>query len=205
MSTITSLEAQKKDKERCNVYIDGTFYCGIKLEIAVKYRLKVGMEIEKSFLDEIQLETEKAQALDKATAHIAATMKTKSQLTKFLQTKGYTQAVIDYVIDKLTYYGYIDDYAYCRTYVNSVNGKGKKIIERDLIKRGAERDAIEQALDLVEEDEDEVLAIANKYMRGKEFTKENLYKTFKYLMSKGYDYEIAKSAIEKLGRDDEDN
>ena len=66
MAEITLIEPQKKDKERCNVYVDGVFYCGIKLEVAVKYRLKTGMQIEKSRLDEIQLETEKSQALDKA-------------------------------------------------------------------------------------------------------------------------------------------
>jgi hypothetical protein len=36
-------------------------------------------------------------------------------------------------------------------------------------------------------------------MRGKEFNQDNLYKGFKYLMSKGFDYDIAKSAIEKYG------
>ena len=53
MAEITLIEPQKKDKERCNVYVDGVFYCGIKLEVAVKYRLKTGMQIEKSRLDEI--------------------------------------------------------------------------------------------------------------------------------------------------------
>ncbi|MDE7305894.1 MAG: recombination regulator RecX, partial [Clostridia bacterium] len=66
MSEITSIEPQKKDKERCNVYVDGRFYCGIKLEVAIKFHLKAGMQIEKSRLDEIQLETEKSQAMDKA-------------------------------------------------------------------------------------------------------------------------------------------
>ena len=31
MSEITSVETQKKDKTRCSIYIDGAFYCGIKL------------------------------------------------------------------------------------------------------------------------------------------------------------------------------
>ena len=51
MAEITSIEPQVKDKNRCNIYVDGVFYCGIKLEVAVKYRLKAGMNIEKSKLD----------------------------------------------------------------------------------------------------------------------------------------------------------
>lgn len=204
MSEITSIEPQKKDKQRCNVYVDGAFYCGIKLEVAVKYRLKVGTFIDKSKLDEIQLETEKSQALDKAMTFISATMKTKKQISDYLFKKGYTQAVTDYVIEKLDYYKLTDDYAYCRAYVNSVQGKGKRAIEADLIKRGADRKAIEEVLSEAEEDSEAALSVLKKYLRNKETNKENLYKGYKYLISKGYGYDTAKCAISELGAEDED-
>lgn len=204
MAEITLIEPQKKDKERCNVYVDGVFYCGIKLEVAVKYRLKTGMQIEKSRLDEIQLETEKSQALDKAMNFISAAMKTKKQVRDYLDKKGYTQAVADFVIEKLEYYKFLDDYAYCRAYVAGVSGKGKRAIENDLFKRGAEWKAVEEALAEIEEDAGAALAVLTKYMRGKESTKESLYKGFKYLLSKGYGYDTAKSALSGFGVDDED-
>ncbi len=203
MSQITSIEPQVKDKNRCNVYVDGRFYCGIKLEVAVKYRLKAGMQIDKKELDEIQLETEKAQALDKAMTHISATMKTEKQMRDFLAKKGYVQAVCDYVLEKLYYYNFIDDYAYCRAYVNSVSGKGKKALEADLIKRGAKREAIEETLSDYEENDDEVFALLEKYLRGRDRTKENIYKGVKYLLSKGFSYDAAKSAAERLGGDED--
>lgn len=205
MSEITLIEPQKKDKRRCNVYVDGRFYCGIKLEVAVKYRLKAGTFIEKSKLDEIQLETEKSEALDKAMTHISATMKTEKQIADFLAKKGYTEAVVNFVMEKLKYHGLVDDYAYCRVYTESVKGKGKRALEADLIKRGADRKAIETVLSDLEEDEGEAATVLEKYMRGKEITKENLYKGFKYLLSKGYGYDTAKSALEKYGVDDENN
>ena len=204
MSTITSLEQQKNDKTRCSVYLDGVFYCGLKIEVAVKYRLKPGMTIEKSELDAIQLENEKVQATERAMNHLSATMKTCRQMRDFLNSKGYTQAVADYVIDKLEGYGYIDDYAYCRAYVNSVSGKGKTAIRAALIKRGAQREAIDAALDEVEEDEDEVLAVAQKYMRGKSTTRENLNKALRHLISRGFDYDVAKSALSRLGREEDE-
>lgn len=204
MAEITSIEPQKKDAKRCNVYVDGRFYCGIKLEVAIKYRLKAGMQIEKSQLDEIQLETEKSQALDKALTHISASPKTKKQIADFLSEKGYTEAVQSYVLERLEYYKFVDDYAYCRAYVQSVTGKGKRALEADLIKRGAERRAIEETLGEVEEDSGEAVKILQKYMRGKEFTKENLYKGFKYMLSKCYSYDTAKTALEDVGDGNED-
>lgn len=204
MSEITLIEPQKKDKLRCNVYVDGKFYCGIKLEVAIKYGLKAGTQVDKSKLDEIQLETEKSQAIDKAMTHLSASMKTRKQMNDFLVKKGYTQAVAEYVLEKLEYYKLIDDYAYCRAYVNSVSGKGKRALEADLFKRGAEKAAIDEVLLSFEEDGDEAKTILQKYMRGKEVTKQNLNKGFKYLLSKGYGYDTAKDAISAFGVDDED-
>ena len=204
MAEITSIEPQVKDKTRCSVYVDGRFYCGIKLEVAIKYHLKAGMQIEKNKLDEIQLATEKSQALDKAMTHISATMKTKKQIRDFLAKKGYTDAVASYVMERLEDYKLADDEAYCRAYVNSVKGKGKRALEVDLIKRGAEKSAISSALEEVEEDSSEALRILEKYLRGKEQTKENLYKGYKYLLSKGFSYDTAKSAVDNLGNGNED-
>lgn len=204
MSQITSIQPQIKDKTRCSIYVDGAFYCGIKLEVAIKYRLKAGMEIEKSKLDEIQLETEKMQAMDKAMTHISATMKTEKQICDFLASKGYTALVCNYVLEKLKYYGYVDDYAYCKQYVSSVSGKGKMMLERDLIKRGAKRDAIENALCDVEESVDDALVILKKYLRGKTIDKQTLYKGFKHLLSKGFSYDTINSAMDEFGGEDED-
>ena len=202
MAEITSIEPQVKDKGRCNVYVDGRFYCGIKLEVAIKYHLKAGMHIEKSQLDEIQLETEKSQAVDKAMTHLSATMKTERQMREFLAKKGYTEAVCNYVIEKLQYYKFIDDYAYCRAYLNTVHGKGRRAIEADLMKRKASRDAISSVLDEFEENDDEAYELLQKYLRGKEINKVNLLKGYKYLLSTGFSYDTAQSAMEKFNVED---
>lgn len=198
MSHITSIEPQVKDKTRCSVFVDGRFYCGIKLEVAVKYRLKAGMEIDKSELDAIQLETEKMQAMDKALTHISASPKTEKQMRDFLTKKGYVKSVADYVLERMSYYGYIDDADYCRAYISGITGKSKRAIEVELLKRGVNKDTVEEALSDYSDDEDEILALLKKYLRGKELTKENIYKGCRYLVSRGYDYDAVKRACEDL-------
>lgn len=201
MSTITSIEPQVKDKGRCSIFVDGRFYCGIKLEVAVKYRLKAGMTVDKAYLDNIQLETEKSQAMDRALTHISASPKTRKQIKDFLAKKGYVEVVIDYVLERFDYYGYADDRQYCRMYAESVSGKSKKAIEVELLKRGVDKSVIEEELSDLEDDEDEVLCLLKKYLRGKELTKENIYKGCRYLISKGYDYDTVKSASERIDED----
>ncbi len=198
MPEITSIEPQVKDKTRCNVFVDGRFYCGIKLEVAIKYHLKAGAHIEKAELDEIQLETEKSQALDKALNHISATMKTEKQIRDFLAGKGYVDAVINYVTERMKYYGYIDDAQYCRAYISGVKGKGKRAMEARLLRCGVDKDVVESALEEVVEDADEIAALIEKYMRGKEPTRENIYKACRNLLGKGYSYDAVKDACDKL-------
>ncbi len=202
MAKITSIEPQVKDKTRCSVFVDGRFYCGIKLEVAVKHRLKAGTEIDKAELDKIQLETEKAQAVDKALTHISVSPKTEKQMRDFLTKKGYVGAVVEYVMERLHYYGYVDDKEYCRAYVNSVSNKSKRAMEVELLKRGADKGAVEEALADYEDDEDNILILLKKYLRGKEPTKENVYKGCRYLIAKGYDYDAVKSASERIDEED---
>lgn len=203
MSQITSIEPQVKDKTRCSVFIDGRFYCGIKLEVAVKYRLKAGMEIDKTELDKIQLETEKMQATEKALTHISASLKTEKQLRDFLFKKGYVEAVVDYVIEKMHYYGYVNDAEYCKAYVGGISNKSKRAIEIELLKRGVEKSVVEQALEDYEDDDKQILLLLQKNLRGKQLTKENVYKACRYLVSKGYEYDAVKRACGSLENDED--
>lgn len=204
MSQITSIEPQIKDKTRCSIFIDGRFYCGIKLEVAVKYRLKAGMEIDKAELDKIQLETEKVQATEKALTHLSASLKTEKQMRDFLTKKGYVESVVDYVMDKMHYYGYVNDGEYCKAYISGISNKSKRAIEIELIKRGVSKEVVREALEDYEDGDEQIASALKKYLRGKELTKENVYKACRYLVSKGYEYDAVKSVSERLG-EDEDN
>ena len=203
MSTITSIEPQVKDKTRCSIFLDGKFYCGIKLESAIKYRLKVGTEIGKEELDKIQLDTEKLEATEKALVHISVSPKTEKQMRAFLEKKGYVSAVTEYVMERMKYYGYVDDTEYCSAYIRGISGKSKRAIEAELFKRGADKSAIDEALSDYSDDEEEILKLLKKYLRGKENTKENVYKAYRYLISKGYEYDAVKSACERLDEDED--
>ena len=87
MATITDIKPQVKDKLRCNIYLDGRFYCGIKLETVMKNRLKVGNEITEQELSALQMESEKAVALDKAMTYLSRAPKTKKKSRAILRKR----------------------------------------------------------------------------------------------------------------------
>ena len=84
MGEITAITPQVKDKKRCNIFVDGRFYCGLTLEAAMKNRLKAGQTIDPATLSKIQLESEKSTAFDKALNFISAAQKTETQVREEL-------------------------------------------------------------------------------------------------------------------------
>ena len=207
MNEITEITPQIKDKRRCNIYIDGRFCCGLTLESTVKNRLKVGQEITQERLEEIQMESEKSAAFDKALTHLSATRKTEKEIRAFLGKKGYLPAVADYVVEKLRSYNFLNDGQYAESYVECVSKrKGSKLIRMELKQKGISDEAIDSAIEGLppEREEETAMAILEKYMRGKTCDKTTLQKAYRYLMGKGYDYEVIKSALTAYGECEED-
>lgn len=207
MNEITAITPQIKDKRRCNVYVDGRFCCGLTLEATVKNRLKVGQTVSPERLAEIQLESEKNTAFDKALTHLSATQKTEKQVRAFLEGKGYLPAVISYVIEKLRSYNFLNDGQYAETYVECVGKrKGRRLIRMELKQKGVSEEAIDAAIEgLSPEQEKETLSgLLEKYMRGKPCDKATLQKAYRYLMGKGYDYELIRSVLNEYGACDEE-
>ena len=206
MNEITSITAQAKDKTRCNVYVDGRFCCGLSIEAVVKNRLKVGQSVTPERLAEIQLESEKNTALDKALTHLSATRKTEKQIREFLQKKGYLPAVVDYVIEKLRGYGFLNDGEYAEAYVEqAAKRKGGRLIRMELRSKGVTDAEMDGALESLDEqtEQETALALLQKYMRGKTADVQTLQKAYRHLISKGFSYDVAKAALSAYGDLDE--
>jgi len=205
MAVITQIKTQTNDKTRANIYLNGSFVCGLSLTCVFAYRLKEGEEISAERLSEIQLESEKQTAFDKALNYISASMKTEKDVRDYLKKKGYLPAVEEYVIEKMTSYGYINDREYALSYIKSVQQRsGKNVIAQKLKAKGIDQSIIDSALEDIPPQDEAIKEILKKYMRGKEFTKENLYKAFKHLIGKGFDYDEAKQALKEFGEEYED-
>ncbi len=203
---ITAITPQAKDKTRCSIYVDGRFYCGLTLETTVKNRLKVGQSVSAEYLSEIQLESEKRTALDKALTHLTATQKTEREIRDFLMKKGYLPATVDYVIEKLRGYNFVNDGDYAKAYVAAKSSKkGERLIRMELRAKGiADTDAAEALSGIDEETQiSSAKAVLEKYARGKTMDAPTLQKAYRHLLSKGYSYDVAKSALSALGELDE--
>lgn len=205
MPKITQITIQANKKDRCNIFIDGEFRMGLSLETVMRYRLKTGTEITDKELSEIAFDSEKSQALVKAINYVSKNLKTKKQVKTYLYGKGYSESVVYYVIDKLKEYDYINDEEYARRYLESCSdNQGKRLSEYKLMMKGVRKEDIAKAYGGVEIPAKENAAkMAEKHIRNKERTKENLAKTYRYLIGRGFSYEEAEYALSKIKETDD--
>ena len=194
---ITAITPQKHDAKRCNIEVDGRFFCGMQLLTVMEHRLKVGSVVTEEELSALQLAGEKQTALDKALTHISASMKTEKDVRDFLRRKGYLQEVSDYVVEKMKGYGYLDDEAYARAYAESAGKrKGSRLIRMELKRKGVPESALAA---LPERDERGAAAeVLQKYLRGKAQDVKTLRKAYAHLISKGFDHDTARAALEEM-------
>ncbi len=66
MARVTSIEFQKKNKDRVNLYIDGTYLMSMYAEMVYKYNISVNSEIDQERLTEIIKADDYEKAKNKA-------------------------------------------------------------------------------------------------------------------------------------------
>ncbi len=197
MSNITQITIQEKNKNCCNVFVDGEFAFALSLDIVMKYDLKKDFVLSDSLTAEIRFEDEKMFAYSLALKYVSKTLKTKKQVITYLKGKGLSDRAVFNAVDKLKDYGFINDEEYAKRYLECCSStQGKRLIDYKLMMKGIKKDDIAAAREEVDVDAKEnAKNIAERWLKNKEISKENLQKTYRYLIGRGFSYEEAEYAL----------
>lgn len=143
-------------------------------------------------------------AFDYALDVLTVSSKTEKQLYTALKRKGYDESACRDAIAKVKDYGYINDEAFGRRYVESNSHiKGKRRIEADLRLKGLSEDDIQSAVsDWSEEDElSAALMLTERHF--KDYSDKN--KIFRYLAYRGFSQNVIYSVVRSLCSDFEED
>jgi len=198
MAKITDIKSQK-NKDRVNLYLDGKFYSGLMKETLFSNNLKVGDYIDENKLKDILFASETKVAFEKALSLLERKLYFEKELRLKLKEKGFIDEIIDRVVGKLKDYNYINDDGLVKSYISSQKVKSKKEIEFKLKQKGVSDYYIRKHTDEISEEDEEnkCLLVCEKYARNKEITKENIQKILKYLVGKGFSFDVAKRVVNK--------
>lgn len=202
---ITKVEVQKNNKKRVNVYINEDYAFSCDAELVYKYDLKKSKEVDLEQINDIIAADNLVKAKNDALKYIERSYKTEKELREKLYKKGYDETTVQRVVVFLKEYNFLNDAKYAEMFIkDKQKSSGKNKLKYELIKKGINEEIIQEytsKLDTtVESDTAETLA-AKKYQTiiKRETDKRKIYeKLMRFLVSKGFSWEIAKKAIGKV-------
>ena len=196
---ITKIEVQKKDKNRVSLFIDNQFNCGLLADLVIKYRLKVNQEISQSELEHIVIDGEKEMARLKSIQYISKYQKSKKQLRDYLLKKGFGDDAINFALEKLEEYNFIDDESYAKAYVKDRTKRcGKRKLFFELKNKGIDENLVNVAIEEYSNDSENCVLLCEKYLKNKPKDYKTKQKTYRFLASRGFESDDIRSALNQF-------
>lgn len=209
MPIITKIEAQKKNEDRVNIYLNEQFFMGIYKEIVFTLGLKKGMEIEEDNLRSILRDEMYIKAKNKALSILSKAPQSEKNIISKL-SNDFEPDVIEDVLEFLRKYNFVDDEDLAQRIANTnlkLNKCGKNKIKQNLYNKGIDRSTIESVISDIDSDiefENAMYLAKKRYERVKNEDRNKIYqKISQHLAYKGFNYDIIKRVLNKLLNFDE--
>jgi regulatory protein len=204
MAIITKIEAQKKNDDRVNIYVNDEFFIAIFTELVYTFNLKKGMTIEEESLKHILKEEMYMKAKNKALNILAKADQSEKKIREKLSS-DFEDDTIDMVIEFLKKNNFINDDILAQKIVNTnvnLNRCGKNRIKQNLYNKGIDKQSIDEAISDIDTDvefENAMYLAKKRYDRVKKEDKRKIYqKISQHLAYKGFSYDIIKRVLDKL-------
>jgi len=203
---ITDIQVQKKYPSRRSIFLDGKFFCGVSEDVAVKFHLRSGMEIDEEELKDLLHEEELSKAKSYAYRILARRMYTIKEVRDKLVERGYLDDVIQDVITTLERYGYLNDRVYAEEWIHSrmlAKPKGKIALSQELERKGVEKSIIEDALKQAFDESDEMsMALDLARRKARSYSRDDpaaaKRKLQGFLLRRGFEFETVRDVIKQV-------
>ncbi len=199
-ATITALRFQKRNPERVNVYLDGSYAFGLPALIAAS--LRIGQSLGEDEIASLQGQDAAQRAYERALRFLASRPRSSAEVRRLLSQQELSAETIEIVIGRLQNAGYLDDEAFARFWVSNreqFRPRAPLALRQELRQKGVADSIINQALQAVDSTESAYragLAQARRY--------ENLdqhafrQKLGGYLLRRGFPHDVVWPVVGQL-------
>ena len=200
MPVITTLEIQKRNKERVNVYLDGEY--AFSLDIMAAAHLQKGQQLSDEEIAGLQTQDEVTRAVDRAVRFLSYRPRSIAEIRRNLSQKQTPEAVIDTAIDRLKHLGYVDDKAFATFWVenrNQFKPLSQRALRYELRQKGVVDEDMNAALSTLDETAAACQAARSQIRRHRGKSHEIFrQKINAFLQRRGFNYEVIRSVMEQL-------
>ena len=199
VTTISALKVQKKNRDRVSIFLDGRFAFGVPAIVAAP--LKVGQLLSDSEIEALQERGTVEGAYNQVLNFLSYRPRSRSEVVTYLQGRDVSEQQAESIIARLERVGLLDDDEFARFWVENRENhrpKGLRALRYELRGKGLSNDVIERALASVDVSDSAYRAAGKKarqlrHVDGSTFRR----KMVAYLARRGFDYEVAREAVER--------
>ncbi|MBS4033774.1 MAG: regulatory protein RecX [Ignavibacterium sp.] len=204
----------KKDDNTVVIYLDNNEKLFLSYEVLLKNGLRKGSEISEDRFSLLVVQNRKYHIRQKAISFLAKRIHSKRELENKLRKKNYEIELIKAILSELEEKGLIDDNAFANQFSDEkLNRKkwGLQKVKSELFKKGIAADIIKNAVKNYTDAESQQASatdLAKKklnFIAKRENDKNKIkQKLIAFLLSRGFDYDIARDSVSKVIIDDDD-
>lgn len=213
---ITSVEPQKKNPHRFNIFLDGQFAFGADEDLVVEQRLIAGKQLDNSELEVILFETEVGKLMERMYRLFSIRQRSEKEVRDYFRIKNYelrikgkeeySDLVVESLINKLKQKDMINDEQFTRDWVEArrkSKHKSKIALKQELFQKGINREIIEAVINhqssVISEEQIAEQALERKVKTWKDLEPlEFKKKAYDFLLRRGFGYSIVQGVVAKL-------
>lgn len=207
---ISDIKKQVNNKNKVSIFVDGKYYNSLFDETYASSKLKIGDAITDKEFETLNIESQKKLAFNKSLDYLSHRIRAANEVKEYLEKKDYCIEAIDYTIDKLKEYKYLDDLSFAKTLVRdrmSARGKGKNYILSNLKKYKISSEIVQEIIENYDYEKEYENAVKLAQKLSKKHSKvEDKYKQRQKISSAmaraGFDWEAISSSINEISSED---
>ncbi len=202
---VTAIKAQKRNRQRVNIYLDGEFAFGLSRFVAGW--LETGRKLTEAEITKLQEQDTYEVAFQKALQFISHRPRSVEETRRRLSEKGFSDEVVENTLEKLLDKKYLNDPDFARQWIenrNEFRPRSNRLLAYELRLKGVADKDITQALEEFGGDQDDLAYRAGikKARKCRHETKFDFQKKVGgFLSRRGFHYGIVKPAVERLWKE----
>ena len=200
---ITSIEVQKRNPRRANVYVDGEFALGLALIEAAK--LAKGQHLTDDDIKRLQQLDDAERAHEFALNFLSYRPRSEDEVRRRLAKKGFPEHAIEDAVERLLRARLLDDKAFAAYWVENrsrFKPRGPFALRQELRQKGVPDAVVDAVVAEQDEDENAYRAALQRIERWKRMEpEERRRKLTAYLQRRGFGYDSIRQAWERLAAD----
>lgn len=202
---VTAIKQQVKQPGRYSIYVDGKFCVGLSEKDVFDLGVKINKQLDEEGLKQLKQASLLGKLFDRALRYLGIRMRSEHELRAYLTKKGATDEEQQDILNKLSKYGYVNDEAFAKSWIEDKRTTKKRSNRRlmlDLRQKGVAKSIIDSLLvgDKAEE-QAALMALIAKKRRIMRFQDDQ--KLIQYLLRQGYPYDLIKNHIHNQAADEE--